>query len=203
MINSPNNPTGEVMPWSHVEKIAAVVQRHNVLVITDEVYNTLIYDDSTPYRSIASLPGMKERTVVVNSFSKAYAMTGWRIGYAAGPADIIDRMVKCQENFNACVNAPGQYAAVVALNHPELTKELRDVFAGRRKAFLEGLSDISAFRMSSQRFCERLLLEQRVVCIPGSAFGECGEGFIRVAYTCGEEKLLEALERLRTFCAKI
>ena len=107
MINSPNNPTGEVMPWSNVEKIADVAQRHNILVITDEVYNTLIYDDSTHYRSIASLPGMKERTVVVNSFSKAYAMTGWRIGYAAGPSDVIDRMVKCQENFNACVNAPG------------------------------------------------------------------------------------------------
>ena len=172
-------------------------------------------------RAIAELPGMKARTVVVNSFSKSYAMTGWRIGYAAGPADIIDRMVKCQENFNACANAPGQYAAAIALEHPELSEQLCTVFAGRRKLLLDGLAgidgivcsqpegafyafpDISAFGLTSQEFCEQLLERQKVVCIPGSAFGACGEGHIRVAYTCEEGMLQAAVERLHQFCREV
>ena len=217
MINSPNNPTGSVMGKETLEKIAEVAKKHNLLVISDEVYNTLLYGDE-PYVSIASLPGMKERTVVVNSFSKSFAMTGWRIGYTAAPAHIVDRMTKCQENFNACANAPGQYAAAVALDHQDLCDELRDVFARRREILLQGLSeiegircnhptgafyafpDISSFGLSSTEFCNRLLDEVGVVCIPGSAFGACGEGFIRICYTCGEEDLREALARIRRFC---
>lgn len=220
MINSPHNPTGSVMSRETMEKIAEVVKKHDLLVISDEVYNTLLYGDEA-FTTIASLPGMKERTVVVNSFSKSYAMTGWRVGYVAAPAHIVDRMTKCQENFNACVNASSQYAAAVALDHPELCVELRDVFAHRRDILLEELGkiqgiqcnnptgafyafvDISSFGLTGAEFCNRLLDEAKVVCIPGSAFGECGEGFIRIAYTCGENDLREAIARLNRFCRDI
>ena len=163
---------------------------------------------------------MKDRCVVINSFSKSYAMTGWRIGYLAGPAEIVDRMTKCPENFHACANAIGQYAAVAALDHPELCTQLRDIFARRRTVLLEGLAsipgmnsndptgafyvfaDIRAFGMSSEEFCNRLLDDEHVVCIPGSAFGACGEGFVRIAYTCSDADLTEAIARIRRFCAK-
>ena len=217
LINSPNNPTGAVMSREALEEIAAVARERDLLVISDEVYSTLLYGQAS-HISIASLPGMRERTVVVNSFSKAYAMTGWRVGYAAGPAEIIDRMVKCQENFSACVNAPGQHAAAVALEHPELAAGLRDIFARRREALLSELAripgircappagafyafaDISAFGMSSEAFCRQLLEQERVVCIPGSAFGQCGEGYIRIGYAAGEDRLREAVRRMARFC---
>ena len=200
--------------------VAEIAKKHDLLVISDDVYNTLLYGD-VPYLSIASLPGMKERTAVINSFSKSYAMTGWRIGFVAAPEEIVHRMTMCQENFNACANSIGQYAAAVALEHPGLCDELRDVFAKRREILLSGLAeipgvrcddpmgafyafaDISSFGLSSEEFCNRLLDEARVVCIPGSAFGACGEGFIRIAYTCGEEKLREALRRIRCFCERL
>ena len=200
-----------------LRKIAEIAQKHKILVISDDVYNTLLYDGEKPL-CIASFPGMKDYTVVVNSFSKAYAMTGWRIGYIAGPAEIVDRMTKCQENFNACANAPGQYAADIALDHPELCEELRLVFEKRRKILLDGLKEIdgivcnnptgafyafaniSSFGLSSVDFCNRLLDEAKVVCIPGSAFGECGEGFIRIAYTCSDDNLREAVRRISDFC---
>ena len=131
MINTPNNPTGSVMTRETMAKIAELAVKHDLLVISDDVYNTLLYaGEEAP--CIASFPGMKERTVIVNSFSKSYAMTGWRIGFVAAPAEIVDRMTKCQENFNACANAPGQYAATVALDHPELCEELRQTFERRR-----------------------------------------------------------------------
>lgn len=217
MINSPNNPTGSVTSRETLEKIAEVAKKHDLLVISDEVYNTLLYGDETSV-TIASLPGMRERTIVVNSFSKAYAMTGWRVGYIAGPAHIIDRMSKCQENFNGSINAAAQYAAAIALDHPELCVELRDIFAQRRDILLEELTkiegigcnnptgafyafaDVSSFGLTSMEFCNRLLEEQKVVCIPGSAFGECGEGFIRICYTCGEDDLRQAIARIARFC---
>ena len=188
-------------------------------VSLDRYTLTLYAGEEAP--CIASFPGMKERTVIVNSFSKSYAMTGWRIGFVAAPAEIVDRMTKCQENFNACANAPGQYAATVALDHPELCEELRQVFERRRSILLDGLSkidgircnrpngafyvfaDISSFGLSSVEFCNRLLDEQKVVCIPGSAFGECGEGFMRIAYTCSDENLHEALRRIDAFCKSL
>jgi len=220
MINSPNNPTGNVMSPAALETIAEIAKKYDLLVISDDVYNTLLYTDA-PYLSIASFAGMKERTVVVNSFSKSYAMTGWRIGFVAAPAEIVRKMTMCQENFNACANSIGQYAAAVALDHPQLCLELRDVFAKRREILLEGLAkipgircneptgafyafaDISSFGLSSVDFCNKLLDEARVVCIPGSAFGGCGEGFIRIAYTCDETDLKEALRRMGNFCASL
>ena len=216
----PSNPTGAVLRRKDLEEIAAVVRRHNLFVLSDEIYAELTYG-SEPHVSIAQMEGMQERTVVINGFSKTYAMTGWRIGFVAAPAEIVDRMTKCQENFNACANAPGQYAATVALDHPELCEELRQTFERRRSILLDGLSkidgircnrpngafyvfaDISSFGLSSVEFCNRLLDEQKVVCIPGSAFGECGEGFIRIAYTCSDDNLYEALNRISCFCKKL
>ena len=220
LINSPNNPTGNVISPAALEKVAKIAKEHDLLVVSDEVYNTLLYGDR-PYLSIAALDGMKERTVVVNSFSKSYAMTGWRIGFATGPEEIVDRMTKCQENFNSCANSIGQYAAAIALEHPDLCHELRDVFAKRREILLKGLADIPGMRcnnptgafyvfadirgfgLSSKEFCNKLLSDARVVCIPGSAFGNCGEGFIRIAYTCNENDLSEGIRRLKEFCAAL
>ena len=220
MINTPNNPTGSVMTRETMAKIAELAVKHDLLVISDDVYNTLLYAGAEA-SCIAAFPGMKERTVIVNSFSKAYAMTGWRIGFVAAPAGIVDRMTKCQENFNACANAPGQYAATAALEHPELCEELRRIFERRRAILLDGLAgidgircnqpngafyvfaDISSFGLSSAEFCSRLLDEQKVVCIPGSAFGACGEGFIRIAYTCADEDIHTALNRLARFCSTL
>lgn len=220
ILNTPSNPTGYVTSLETLKSIAKVAARHDLLVITDEVYNTLFYD-GVEVHTIASLPGMKERSVVINSFSKSYAMTGWRIGFAAGPKEIIDRMTKCQENFNSCANAIGQKAAVTALEHPELCDELREVFAKRRTIIIDGLKtikgidcgtpngafyvfpNISSFGLSSEEFCNRLLDEAHVVCIPGSAFGDCGKGYMRISYATAEDKLKEAVERISRFCASL
>ena len=216
IINSPGNPTGAVLSRDILEEIAALAQKHDLYVVSDEVYNTLLYNE-TPFCSIGTIPGMKDRSITINSFSKAYAMTGWRIGYAAGPAFLIDRMTKAQESLNACASSVGQYAALCALDHPELAEEIRLCFARRRACLYEGLSripgfytslpdgafylfpDISSFSMSSARFCDLLLEEQHVVCIPGSAFGDMGEGYIRMSYTCEKELIEEALTRIARF----
>ena len=220
LINSPNNPTGHVMTRENLAEIAEVCKELDLLVLSDEVYNTLVYDGAEAV-SISTFPGMKERTIVINSLSKAYAMCGWRIGYAAGPAGIIDRMSKMQENFNSGANAAAQYAAVYALEHRELTKGIQESFAERRKVALEGIRsipgmrcvepkgafylfpDIRAFGLDSKTFCDRLLEEAGVVCVPGSAFGSMGEGFIRMAYTAKKEDIEEAMRRIKAFCAKL
>ncbi len=220
LINSPNNPTGRILGHQEMEKIAKVAIDRDLLVISDEVYQVLRYDGKE-HESIAGLPGMRDRTVIVNSFSKAFAMTGWRVGYAAGPEEIIDKMVKLQENFNSCPSSVGQYAAEYALGHMELAEEMRGRYEKRRAILMEGLNqlpgirctwpegafyafaDISSFGISSEEFCGRLLEEQRVVCIPGSAFGDCGEGFIRLSYANGEKNLEEALRRMETFVGSL
>ena len=220
LINSPNNPTGYVMTRKELEEIAKVAVELDLLVISDEVYNTLIYEDAEAI-SISTMPGMRNRTVVVNSLSKAYAMCGWRVGYAAGPEALIDRMAKCQENFISGVNAAAQYAAAYALEHKELTVDLRETFRARREVAIAELKkipgikftepkgafylfpNISAFGLDSRTFCERLLEEAKVVCIPGSAFGSVGEGYIRIAYTAKTEDIVEAMHRIREFCAKL
>ena len=220
MINTPNNPTGHVMTREELEAIADLAKELDLLVISDEVYNTLIFEDAEVL-SISTLPGMKERTIVVNSFSKSYAMCGWRVGFAAGPEAIIDRMAKCQENFISGVNAAAQYAAVYALEHKELTVGLRETFRERRAVAIAELKkipgmkftepkgafylfpDVSAFGLDSKTFCDRLLDEAGVVCIPGSAFGSVGEGHIRIAYTATKEDIVEAMRRIKEFCAKL
>lgn len=220
IINSPNNPTGHVLARKELEQIAELARELDLLIISDEVYNTLVYDGAEVV-SMAELPGMKERTIVVNSFSKSYAMTGWRVGYVAADAGIIDRMSKLQENFNSCVNAAAQCAAVYALEHKELTEDIRASLEERRKIALEGIldipgmrcpapkgafylfPDIRAFGLDSMTFCNRLLDEAGVVCIPGSAFGSCGEGYIRICYTAKKEDIIEAMARIKAFCAKL
>lgn len=220
LMNSPNNPTGHVMTRKELEDIADLAKELDLLVISDEVYNTLIFDDAEVV-SISTLPGMRDRTVVVNSFSKSYAMCGWRVGYAAGPEAIIDRMAKCQENFISGVNAAAQFAAAYALEHPELTAGLRETFRERREVAIAELKkipgmrfaepkgafylfpDVRAFGLDSKTFCDRLLEEARVVCIPGSAFGSVGEGYIRIAYTATKEDIIEAMRRIKEFCARL
>lgn len=221
ILNNPSNPTGAVYPKEALKAVADVCVKHDLYIISDEIYDKLVYD-GVPFTSVAALSDeIKAHTILINGVSKTYAMTGWRIGFVAAPAEIVDRMTKCQENFNACANAPGQYAATVALDHPELCEELRQTFERRRSILLDGLSkidgircnrpngafyvfaDISSFGLSSVEFCNRLLDEQKVVCIPGSAFGECGEGFIRIAYTCSDDNLYEALNRISCFCKKL
>ena len=220
IINSPNNPTGEVIPEEKLKEIAKVAIELDLLVLSDEVYGRLLYDGAKPM-SIASLPGMKERTVVVNSFSKAYAMTGWRLGYVAGPCGIIDRMTKVQEYFNSCINTPAQHGAIFALEHPEFIEEIRADFEARRKIAIDGFGSIDGIvtnkplgafylfpsikgtGMDSETFCNRLLDEQKVVCVPGNAFGECGEGYVRVSYSGETNSVIEAIERIRKFCKDI
>lgn len=219
VINSPNNPTGEVVEEDRLREIAKLAVELDLLVISDEVYGSLLYDGAKPV-SISTFPGMKERTIVVNSFSKAYAMTGWRIGYVAGPRGIIDRMTKVQEYFNSCINTPSQLGATFALSHPEFKEEIRLSFEHKRKIALEGFRSIKGIvpntpkgafylfpsiigtGMSSETFCNKLLEEAKVVCVPGNAFGECGEGFMRVSYTADEVELEEAINRIDKFCRK-
>lgn len=219
IINSPNNPTGEVIPKEKLAEIAKVACELDLLVVSDEVYGSLIYDDAEQC-SIATFPGMKERTIVVGSFSKGYAMTGWRIGYLAGPRGIVEKMVKVQEYFNSCINTSAQWGAAFALEHPEFAEEVRLSFAARRELVMKGFDDIkgikrnnpkgafylfpdiTSFGMDSVTFCNRLLDEAKVVCTPGSAFGERGEGFMRVAYTGEKDKLLQAMNRINKFCQK-
>jgi len=220
IVNSPNNPTGEVIPEDKLREIAKVATELDLLVLSDEVYGLLLYDGAKPL-SIAELPGMKERTIVVNSFSKAYAMTGWRLGYVAGPRGIIDRMTKVQEYFNSCINTPAQHGAIFALEHPEFVEEIRSEFEVRRKIAIEGFScidgivtnypkgafylfpSIKGTGMDSVTFCNLLLDEQRVVCVPGNAFGECGEGYIRVSYSGEIDSVIEGVERINRFCKTI
>jgi len=220
LMNSPNNPTGHVMTRKNLEEIADLAKELDLLVISDEVYNTLTFEDAEVI-SISTLPGMRDRTIVVNSFSKSYAMCGWRVGYAAGPEAIIDRMAKCQENFISGVNAAAQFAAAYALEHPELTVGLRETFRERREVAIAELKkipgmrfaepkgafylfpDVRAFGLDSKTFCDRLLEEAGVVCIPGSAFGNVGEGYIRIAYTATKEDIIEAMRRIKEFCAKL
>lgn len=220
IVNSPNNPTGEVIPEDKLREIAKVAVELDLLVLSDEVYGMLLYDGAKPL-SISQYPGMKERTIVVNSFSKAYAMTGWRLGYVAGPRGIIDRMTKVQEYFNSCINTPAQHGAVFALEHPEFVEEIRAEFEKRRQIAIDGFSsvrgivtnkpkgafylfpDIRGTGLSSTEFCNRLLEEAKVVCVPGCAFGKCGEGHIRVSYSGERDSIVKAIDRIRAFCDKL
>lgn len=219
VINSPNNPTGEVIPEKRLKELAELAVRLDLLVLTDEVYGHLVYDGARPL-SIVNYPGMKERTIIVNSFSKAYAMTGWRLGYVAGPRGIIDRMTKVQEYFNSCINTFSQHGAAFALEHPEFIDEIRQTFAENRRIAMEGFSSMKGIKcnnpkgafylfpsvkdtgLSSAEFCNRLLDECRVVTVPGNAFGSSGEGHIRVSYSGKREDIIRAIERIDVFLRK-
>ncbi|MGB9607260.1 MAG: aminotransferase class I/II-fold pyridoxal phosphate-dependent enzyme [bacterium] len=218
ILNYPNNPTGAVMDKDTLLEIAEIVERYDLLVISDEIYDRLVYDGK--FTSFASLPNMKERTILINGFSKAYAMTGWRLGYAAGNREIIQAMLKIHQYTMLCAPTVAQIAAVEALKLEEEVERMRDSYNQRRRFFYQGLKEIGLdvvepkgafyifpsikkFGMSSEEFAERLLREKKVVVIPGSVFGESGEGFIRCTYASSLSDLKEALRRMGEFLSSL
>lgn len=211
----PNNPTGAIMEKEDLMDIAEVVKEKDLYVLSDEIYSELTY--SGKHVSIASLPGMKERTVLINGFSKAYAMTGWRLGYAAAPEAILEQMLKIHQFAIMCAPTTSQYAAIEALRNgaPDV-KKMRDSYNQRRRFLLNEFEkigidcftpygafytfpSIKKFGMSSDEFAERLLKEQKVAVVPGTAFGACGEGYLRISYAYSIEDLKLALERIAAF----
>lgn len=215
----PNNPTGGVMRREDLEEIAQVCIEKDIYVLSDEIYSELTY--GADHVSIASLPGMKERTLLINGFSKSYAMTGWRLGYICGPQVIVEQMTKIHQFAIMCAPTNSQYAAVEALRHGDAdVAEMRTAYDQRRRylmhAFKEmGLSCfepfgafyvfpcIKEFGMSSDEFATRLLEEEHVAVVPGSAFGACGEGFVRISYAYSLENLKLATERLSRFAGHL
>ncbi|MCI9427284.1 MAG: aminotransferase class I/II-fold pyridoxal phosphate-dependent enzyme [Eubacterium sp.] len=212
----PNNPTGSIMTKSDLEEIANVVIENDLYVLSDEIYSELTYGGA-PHVTIASLPGMRERTIVINGFSKAFAMTGWRLGYACGPRVILEQMLKIHQFAIMCAPTMSQYAAVEALRNGEGDVEkMREEYDGRRRYLLHrfremGLSCfepygafymfpcIQEFGLSSEEFAEKLLESEKVAVVPGTAFGKSGEGFVRVSYAYSLEDLKKALERIERF----
>ena len=211
----PNNPTGAVMEMEDIKAIAEVVIRHDLFVITDEIYSELTY--GREHCTIAALPGMRERTVLINGFSKAYAMTGWRLGYAAAPEIIMKQMVKIHQFAIMCAPTTSQYAAIEALkNGDDDIANMRESYDQRRKFLLDSFREmniscfepygafyvfpnISRFGLTSDEFATRLLMEQKVAVVPGTAFGDCGEGFLRISYAYSLEDLKKALDKIRIF----
>ncbi|MDO9573525.1 MAG: aminotransferase class I/II-fold pyridoxal phosphate-dependent enzyme [Candidatus Contubernalis sp.] len=211
----PNNPTGAIMNRRELLEISRIVEKHDLLVISDEIYSELTYEGE--HVSFSSLPGMKERTVVVNGFSKSFAMTGWRIGYAAAPQEIIDAMLKVHQYTIMCAPIMGQMAALEALkNGEEEVRRMAEQYDQRRNLMVNGLREIgiSCFEpqgafyvfpsikstgMNSETFCELLLKEEKVAVVPGNAFGNCGEGYVRCSYAASLGQITEALERIQKF----
>ncbi len=212
----PNNPTGAVMRREHLEEIAEVVREHNLLVLSDEIYGELTYGHSG-HVSFAEIEGMKERTVLVNGFSKTYAMTGWRLGYAVGPAEILSPMTKLHQYAIMSSPTMAQYAAIEALrNGDEDIVSMREEYDMRRRLIVDtfnsiGLScfepegafyvfpSIKSTGLTSEEFCEKLLYAEHVAVVPGNAFGDCGEGFVRVSYSYSLNHITEALKRIERF----
>ena len=211
----PNNPTGSIMERKDLEEIAEVVIEKDLFVISDEIYSELTYGQE--HVSIASLPGMKERTIVINGFSKSYAMTGWRLGYAVGPKEIIDQMIKIHQFAIMCAPTTSQYAAVEALrNGDDDVATMREAYDQRRRYLVTRLNEmgmqcfepkgafyvfpcIKDFGMTSDEFANTLLQEEKVAVVPGTAFGDCGEGFLRISYAYSIENLKVALDRIENF----
>ncbi len=211
----PNNPTGSIMTREDLQDIVDVVLEKDLFVISDEIYSELTYGSN--HVSIAEFPGMKERTVVINGFSKSYAMTGWRLGYAAGPENIITQMIKIHQFAIMCAPTTSQYAAVEALkNGDEDVAVMRGEYDKRRRYVVNALRemgldcfepkgafyvfpDIRGTGMTCDEFANRLLLEEKVAVVPGTAFGDCGEGFLRISYAYSIENLKIALGRIAEF----
>jgi len=218
LIGYPNNPTGAVMSRDKLLDIAKVAEKHDLVVISDEIYDRLVY--GVKHTCFASLPGMRERTVLLGGFSKSYAMTGWRIGYACAPADILSQIRKVHQYAIMCAPTTSQVAALEALrNGEEYVQQMVAEYDRRRRLIVDGLNSIGlrcfepkgafyAFPsieitgLTSEEFSEKLLYEERVAVVPGTAFGECGEGFVRCSYATAYEKIEEALERIERFVKK-
>ena len=215
----PNNPTGAIMEREDLEEIAKVCVEKDIFVLSDEIYSELTYKEK--HVSIASMPGMKERTVVINGFSKAFAMTGWRLGYAAAPKVILQQMLKIHQFAIMCAPTTSQYAAVDALKHGEHDVEkMTEAYNQRRRYLLHNFKEmgldcfepygafyvfpnIKRFGMTSEEFATRLLEEEKVAVVPGTAFGDCGEGFLRISYAYSLESLKVALARVRNFIERL
>ncbi|MBR5666458.1 MAG: aminotransferase class I/II-fold pyridoxal phosphate-dependent enzyme [Lachnospiraceae bacterium] len=211
----PNNPTGAVMTADDLKEIAEICVEKDLIVLSDEIYSELTY--GMKHVSIASFPGMRERTIVINGFSKGHAMTGWRLGYACGPEEIIRQMTKIHQFAIMCAPTMSQYAAIEAMkNGDEDVAMMRDSYDKRRRFVVHELRDmglpcfepygafyvfpcIREFGMTSEEFATKLLMEQKVAIVPGTAFGDCGEGFLRISYAYSLENLKKALGRLRVF----
>lgn len=216
----PNNPTGAVMERKDLEAIAEVVREKDLFVVSDEIYAELTYTGK-PHVSIASLPGMRERTIVINGFSKSHAMTGWRLGYCCGPQEIIRQMTKLHQFAIMCAPTNSQYAGIVALRDcDQEVEKMREAYNQRRRYLMHAFEEmglpcfepfgafyvfpcIKEFGMSSEEFAERLLEEERVAVVPGDAFGASGEGFLRISYAYSLEELKVALGRLSSFIRKL
>jgi len=211
----PNNPTGAIMEYEDLVDIAEVVREHDLYVMSDEIYSELTY--GRHHVSITSLPGMKERTILINGFSKSYAMTGWRLGYACAPEIIMEQMIKIHQFAIMCAPTTSQYAAVEALrNGDNDVLIMKEAYDARRRFLIDELRrigfdcfepygafyvfpSIKKFGMTSEEFAETLLREEKVAVVPGTAFGECGEGFLRISYAYSIENLKVALERIENF----
>ncbi|MBQ4463140.1 MAG: aminotransferase class I/II-fold pyridoxal phosphate-dependent enzyme, partial [Eubacterium sp.] len=211
----PNNPTGAVMDREDLIKIADIVKERDLFVLSDEIYGELTY--GSRHVSIASLPGMKERTVLINGFSKAFAMTGWRLGYAAAPENILSQMIKVHQYVIMCAPTTSQYAAIEAMQHGDADVEkMRESYDERRRFLVHELREmgldcfmprgafyvfpsIKSLGMTSEDFAMELLEKQRVAVVPGTAFGDCGEGFLRISYAYSIENLKIALEKIKIF----
>ncbi|MBA4685573.1 MAG: aminotransferase class I/II-fold pyridoxal phosphate-dependent enzyme [Candidatus Galacturonibacter soehngenii] len=215
----PNNPTGAIMTKEELEEIAEVILEKDIFVMSDEIYSELSYDKA--HVSIASLPGMRERTIVINGFSKSYAMTGWRLGYACGPEKIIEQMTKIHQFAIMCAPTNSQYAAVEALrNGDKDVEEMRESYNQRRKYLMHRFREmklecfepygafyvfpcIKEFGITSDEFATKFLEEEKVAVVPGTAFGDCGEGFLRISYAYSLEDLKVALDRLEKFVFRL
>ncbi len=215
----PNNPTGSVLRQSDLEDIAKVCIEKDIFVLSDEIYSELTYGES--HRTIAAIPGMKERTILINGFSKAYAMTGWRLGYACGSAEIIAQMTKIHQFAIMCAPTTSQYAAIQALRYgDDEVLKMRQSYDQRRRFLVHTFREmgldcfepfgafyvfpcIKSLGMTSDEFASKLLADQKVAVVPGTAFGDSGEGFLRISYAYSLEELKEATGRIRTFVEKI
>ena len=211
----PNNPTGAILNREELQIIADIVKEHDLFVMSDEIYSEGNYEGG--HVSIASIPGMRERTIVINGFSKSYAMTGWRLGYAAGPKEIMKQMLKIHQFVIMCAPTTSQYAAIEALrNGDEDVRRMRESYDERRRFLVNALNEmglpcfepkgafyvfpnISAYGMTSEEFARRLLEQERVAVVPGTAFGECGEGFLRISYAYSIDNLKKALDKIEKF----
>jgi len=221
MINTPSNPSGRIIPHDKIAAIAELAKKYDLVVISDEVYKCLIYDH-VPFKSIVAIKGMRERTILINSLSKEFCMTGYRIGYVLAPEEIIAAMTKLQENVCACAPLPSQYAAIKALSSDEdYSKNMVDIFTERRNTLFEGLSkiekfgvkapeatfymmvDISKTGMDSIDFCYALLRGAHVAAVPGVTYGQCCNHYIRIAFTLDLEKIKEGARRITEFVNRI
>lgn len=215
----PNNPTGAIMGREDLEKVAKIVIEKDIFVMSDEIYSALTYKDK--HVSIAEIDGMKERTILINGFSKAYAMTGWRLGYACAPAEIIKQMTKIHQFAIMCAPTISQYAAIEALKHGDKdVEEMRRAYNQRRRFLLNAFKEmklkcfepygafyvfpcIKEFGMTSEEFATKFLKEEKVAAVPGTAFGQSGEGYLRISYAYSLENLKKAIKRLEHFINKL